>query len=58
MKQFQDMAGYKIGTNEMVQCKRRIVGDKEIFNLDAREEKILLYALRKLYSDIKNRYIE
>mgnify|MGYP003116370094 FL=1 len=57
MSKFQDLAGYKIGTNQMVNCKRRIVGDKEIYNLNKREERILVYSLRKLYSELKNRYI-
>ena len=57
MSKFQQEFGYKYGTNEMVGCKRRIVGDKEIYNLDKRDEILLLYSLRKLYSELKNRYI-
>ena len=55
MKSFQDLLGFKKGTTEVVVTKKLALGNKDIQDINSREEKILTFMLRKLYIQYKDR---
>ena len=55
MKSFQDLLGFKRGTTEVVVPKNLALGNKDIQDINSREEKILTFMLRKLYIQYKDR---
>lgn len=52
MKSFEDLMGYDKGQREVVILKRWHFGDKEITEIDGREEKLLVHLLRMRYKEI------
>jgi len=55
MKSFQDLLGWSKGTTEVIVTKKLALGDKDIQDIQGREEKILTYLLRKRYRQENNR---
>jgi hypothetical protein len=55
MKSFQDLLGWSKGTTEVIVTKKLALGDKDIQDIQGREEKILTYLFRKRYRQENNR---
>jgi hypothetical protein len=54
MKSFEDLMGYEKGQREVVILKRWNLGDKEIEEINGREEKLLVHLLRLRYKEVLN----
>lgn len=54
MKSFEDLMGYEKGQREVVILKRWNLGDKEIKEINGREEKLLVHLLRLRYKEVLN----
>lgn len=52
MKSFEDLMGYEKGQREVVILKRWNLGDKEIEEINGREEKLLVHLLRLRYKEV------
>ena len=52
MKSFQDLMGWQKGMTEVLVTKKLAFGRKGIEEIIGREEKYLVYILRKRYRDI------
>lgn len=55
MKSFQDLLGWRKGMTEVIVTKKLALGNKDIQDIQGREEKILTYLLRKRYRQENNR---
>lgn len=54
MKSFEDLMGYEKGQREVVILKRWNLGDKEIEEINGREEKLLVHLLRLRYKELSD----
>ena len=60
MDSFISLVGYDSGIQEVVDIKRDLYGDKSIYELNFKEDRKLIYRLRRLYEhlDSKKEYSE
>jgi len=55
MSAFQDLLGWDKGMSEVIYHKRRMFPNVQIYELSARQDKILTHVLRKSYKTMENR---
>ena len=53
MDSFVDLLGFDKGVQEVVDTKNNLFSEKNIYELNSKEDRKLIYGLRRLYENIK-----